>query len=158
MRLFIDRWLTGPASLRTACAGGWLALLVGTAYGGLAPLAGSITPLEAQLQQQAVTLHNLQRQRAALPDRQREAAALEAQLVLTPFSPHALNTGAEGHLIRWQPQGETGELELALAWPNVPAIFAGLARSDMLAHGFALRADGGQTLRLTLQLGRAHEK
>ncbi|CCJ86525.1 hypothetical protein BN133_2902 [Cronobacter dublinensis 582] len=47
MRLLIDRWLTGPASLRAACAGGWLALLASVAYGGLAPLVDGLRQREA---------------------------------------------------------------------------------------------------------------
>ncbi len=85
MRLLIDRWLTGPASLRAACAGGWLALLAGVAYGCLAPLVDGLRQREAQFAQQSAALHTLQQQRAALPDRQREATVLEAQLARRRF-------------------------------------------------------------------------
>ncbi|MDI7661253.1 hypothetical protein QLZ26_14165 [Cronobacter universalis] len=158
MRLLIDRWLSGPLALRVVCAISWLALLAAAAYSWLAPLCQELDQLNAQLEQRGAERQALQRLRSAQPDRREAIAALEAQLVLKPFSPLALNPGPDGHLIRWQPQGDTGELELALMWPHVPAVFEALAQNDMLAHGFALRRESDQRLRLTLQLGRAHEK
>ncbi|AFJ97849.1 hypothetical protein SMC37_004052 [Cronobacter sakazakii] len=158
MRLLIDRWLSGPLALRAACACGWLALLAAAAYAWLAPLLRDVNQMKMQFRQQAVELQALQRRQAAQPDRRDAITALEAQLVLKPFSPLTLNPGPEGHLIRWQPQGETGELELALTWPHAPAVFEALAQTDMLAHGFTLRRESDQSLRMTLQLERAHEK
>ncbi|ELY7489756.1 hypothetical protein SOJ85_002450 [Cronobacter turicensis] len=158
MRLLIDRWLTGPLLLRVACALGWLAALTGATYAWLAPLCQAVHQSEVQLEQRSAERQTLQRLQAAQPDPREAVAALEAQLALKPFSPLALNPGPDGHLIRWQPQGDTGELELALAWQHVPAIFDGLAQSDMLPVGFTLRREDEQSLRLTLQLGRAHEK
>nr|WP_226991897.1 hypothetical protein [Cronobacter condimenti] len=133
-------------------------LLAGVAYAWLVPLTDNRQQLKVQLQQQARELQTLRRQVSMLPDRQPAIAALNAQLTLKPFSPLALNPGPNGHLIRWQPEGDKGELELALTWNNVPAIFAALAESDMLANGFALSTEEAQTLRLTLQLERPHEK
>ncbi|EMD9273650.1 hypothetical protein VWV82_002236 [Cronobacter malonaticus] len=158
MRLLIDRWLSGPLALRAACACGWLALLAAAAYAWLAPLLRDVNQMKMQFRQQAVELQALQRRQAAQPDRRDAITALEAQLVLKPFSPLTLNPGPDGHLIRWQPQGETGELELALTWPHVQAVFESLAQTDMLAHGFTLRRENDQSLRMTLQLERAHEK
>ena len=158
MRLLIDRWLSGPLALRAACACGWLALLAAAAYAWLMPLTRDFRQLQAQLEQRRAELQTLKQRQAAQSGERDAVAALEAQLVMKPFSPLAVDPGLEGHLIHWQPQGDTGELELALAWPHVPDIFEALAQSDMLAHGFTLSREGDQRLRLTLQLERAHEK
>lgn len=101
MRLLIDRWLSGPLALRAACACGWLALLAAAAYAWLAPLLRDVNQMKMQFRQQAVELQALQRRQAAQPDRRDAITALEAQLVLKPFSPLTLNPGPEGHLIRW---------------------------------------------------------
>lgn len=158
MRLLIDRWLSGPSSRRAACAGVWIALLVAAAYAGLTPLTRDFRQTQAQLEQRRAELRTLKQRQAAQSGERDAVAALEAQLAMKSFSPLALDPGPEGHLIHWQPQGDTGELALALAWPHVPDIFEALARSDMLAHGFTLSREGDQRLRLTLQLERAHEK
>ena len=54
-------------------------------------------------------------------------------------------------LIAWRPGGSAGEMQLAVDWQAVPALFSWLARCGMRATAFSLQPEK-QALRLTLHL------
>ncbi|EPY4735249.1 pilus assembly protein PilO [Klebsiella quasipneumoniae] len=81
-----------------------------------------------------------------IPDGERSGERIDKQ----PFSPIAIPL-AGAKLIAWHPQGSGGEMELALSWPTVPALFSWLARCGMNPRSFSLEREG-QALRMQLQL------
>ena len=70
-----------------------------------------------------------------------------ATQVFTPID-HPI---AGATLIAWRPGGATGEMQLAVDWQAVPALFSWLARCGMRATAFSLQPEK-QALRLTLHL------
>ena len=140
MQWDIERWLTGRKYLFMISVA--LVLIAVIGFWLLLPLqAETSAGRSPQVQAQWRKLLPL---RSAL-----QAAGMEegATQVFTPIDlPIAGAT-----LIAWRPGGSAGEMQLAVDWQAVPALFSWLARCGMRATAFSLQPEK-QALRLTLHL------
>ncbi|MCK1969854.1 hypothetical protein MT962_003721 [Franconibacter sp. IITDAS19] len=154
----LERWLTAPVSVRLLC---WLAWTMAWLVVGWLALAPTRQENAAQALRYQKLMQTVERQRQQLAGHQDEAqhnrqiTALEAKLKPEPFSALELVQAHGGRLARWSPDGQRGELVVDLAWPQVPAFFARLARYDIEATAFTL-APHEKSLRLSLQLEMKH--
>lgn len=158
MRRFFEQWLTGDAWRRIAL---WAAtMLLFIMLGGL----GVIQPGYQALEQQRISLAaSLQAVKAQLQQKR----ALDTQLnaaqrnlpALTPGRFSAMATGKLPGvtLLKWQPEGESAELELRSQWVSLPGLFNALARTDARLKRFSVAAGEG-ALSVTLWLEVTHEK
>lgn len=136
----LERWLIAPKS-RFAIAV-VLVLIIGAWTGFfLWPRAELQEGRATRPQEQWRKLLSL---RAAL-----QAIAIDEER-LQAFSPVDLPV-AGAALISWRPTGTGGEMQLAVNWQAVPALFSWLARCGVQITGFSMYPEK-QALRLTLQL------
>ena len=140
MRVEIERWLTGRKSLVTIPV---VLVLIAGSWGWLLRLPHPDTNGAGTLRIQA-QWRKLLPLRAALQNVDIEEQQTQA------FSPIDLPvTGAA--LMDWRPIGRGGEMQLAVDWQAVPALFSWLARCGMRATAFSMQPEN-QALRLILQL------
>ncbi|SSF42267.1 Type IV pilus biogenesis protein PilO [Klebsiella quasipneumoniae] len=132
-------------TLRTR-AGLLILLAMGLTGGGVALWRDARPPLAALSRDGALQTQWRRIMALRIPDGERSGERIDKQ----PFSPIAIPL-AGAKLIAWHPQGSGGEMELALSWPTVPALFSWLARSGMNPRSFSLEREG-QALRMQLQL------
>ncbi|WP_316506545.1 HofO family protein [Klebsiella grimontii] len=140
MRVEIERWLTGRKSLLTIPV---LLVLIAGVWGWLLQPpqpdinAGGTPRIQAQWRKLLPLRAALQN--VGIDEQQTQA-----------FSPIDLPvTGAA--LMDWRPIGRGGEMQLAVDWQAVPALFSWLARCGMRATAFSMQPEN-QALRLILQL------
>lgn len=154
----LERWLTAPVSVRLLCWLAWMAAWLVVGWLALAP-ARQENAAQALRYQNLIEAVKQQRQQLAGQEneaqRHRQITALEATLKPDPFSALELVQAHGGRLARWSPEGLRGELVTDLAWPQVPAFFARLARYDIEVMAFTL-APHEKSLRLSLQLEMKH--
>lgn len=158
MRRFVEQWLTADARLRIAT---WAAaMLLFIMLGGLWVIQPGYQALERQRVSLAASLQ-------AIKVQQQQKRALDTQLnavqrnlpALTSESFSAMATGKLPGvtLMKWQPEGESDELELRSQWLPIPGLFNALSRTDARLKRFSVAADE-EGLIVTLRLEAVHEK
>lgn len=159
MRRLFEQWLTADARLRVATWAASMMLLM--ALGWLWVIHPGYQALEQQRLSRAAGVR-------AIKEEQQISRVLGAQLnatqrnlpALTSESFSAMATGKLPGvtLMKWQPEGESAELELRSQWLPVPGLFNALSRTDARLKRFSVAAGEGGALTVTLLLEAAHEK
>ena len=140
MQWDVERWLTGRKYLFMISVA--LVLIAVIGFWLLLPLKAE-TPAGRSPQVQA-------QWRKLLPLRSALQTAGMEEDATQVFTPIDLPS-AGATLIAWRPGGSAGEMQLAVDWQAVPALFSWLARCGMRATAFSLQPEK-QALRLTLHL------
>ncbi|WP_313083138.1 hypothetical protein [Atlantibacter sp.] len=158
MRRFFEQWLTAHARLRIAS---WVAaMLLFSMLGGLWVIQPGYHALEQRRVSLAASVQAIkeqQQQKRALDTQLKAAQRNLPALASESFSAMATGKRPGVMLMKWQPEGESAELELRSQWASVPGLFNALSRTDARLKRFSVAAGEG-ALSVTLWLEATHEK
>jgi pilus assembly protein HofO len=149
MKSLFERWCALAPRWRCAV---WFAcslhLLLGWLFLHYQPAQQRLIAQEAQRQREAASQRAIWASARKLYPPPANKIAPPSQ----PFTPLAFNANGL-RLVRWQPATAGGELAIAAAWTEIPAIFSALALHDVAVAHFSV-APEKQTLQVVLQLER----
>ena len=149
MKSLFERWCALAPRWRCVLWFAWsMFLLLGWLFFHFQPAQQLLSAQEAQRQREAASHRTLWASARKLYPPPADEIARTSE----PFTPLAFNDNGL-RLVRWQPASAGGELAIAAAWTEIPAIFSALAQHDVAVAHFSV-APEKQTLQVVLQLER----